>query len=454
LTVNPDFSQVEVDRQVTNLSRFSLFYPERRNFFIENSDLFSRFGFRNIRPFFSRKIGLNNGEIIPILAGARLSGKVGKDWRIGIMNIQTEGIEKTKPQNYTVAAVQRKVLSNSNIGIIAVNRIGFEDKTPEFNNFNRVFGVDFNYRSPKNELLGKVFYHHSFNPNIKENNFTHASFLLYKKPRYSLMWNHEYVGNNYITDLGFVPRQSRRNELGVVKRNTFWRLEPSANYRFYSKKANSILIYHESQLYLNHYMDSKFANTDYFLQYKHSFNFQNTSQVSFSVANNYTKLFYAQDISFSGKQPIEAGDYNYNVLNIRYFSDKRKKITYSINFNQGQYYSGKKVSFGGSISYRHQPYGNISLSLNQNNIWLPHLDESVDLTLIGVETKISFTKSIFFTNFLQYNTQVKNFNVNSRLQWRFKPMSDLFLVYSENYLSDNLSIKNRGLVLKFVYWFQ
>ncbi|MFT5279851.1 MAG: hypothetical protein ACI9P8_001490, partial [Bacteroidia bacterium] len=117
LTIRPDFSQVEVDRQVTNLSRFSLFFPEQRQFFIENNDLFARFGFSKIRPFFSRRIGLNGGQIVPILGGFRLSGKVNKNWRIGFMSMQTEGgvPQGSNSENFTVAAVQRRVFKRSNI---------------------------------------------------------------------------------------------------------------------------------------------------------------------------------------------------------------------------------------------------------------------------------------------------------------------------------------------------
>ena len=124
LTIRPDFSQVEVDRQVTNLSRFSLFFPEQRQFFIENNDLFARFGFSRIRPFFSRRIGLESGNIVPILGGLRLSGKINKNWRIGFMSMQTEGgvPEGTRSRNFTVAAVQRRVFKRSNIGLIFVNK--------------------------------------------------------------------------------------------------------------------------------------------------------------------------------------------------------------------------------------------------------------------------------------------------------------------------------------------
>ena len=120
LTVNPDFSQVEVDRQVTNLDRFELFFPERRQFFLENGDLFANLGYTNIRPFFSRRIGLG----VPILFGARLSGKLNKDWRLGVMNMQTEKINDLAlpAQNFTVAAIQRRVFSRSNIGAVFINK--------------------------------------------------------------------------------------------------------------------------------------------------------------------------------------------------------------------------------------------------------------------------------------------------------------------------------------------
>ncbi|NVK50684.1 MAG: carbohydrate binding family 9 domain-containing protein, partial [Cyclobacteriaceae bacterium] len=120
LTVNPDFSQVEVDRQVTNLDRFELFFPERRQFFLENGDLFANFGYSTIRPFFSRRIGLN----APIQFGARLSGKINKDWRIGAMNMQTGevGEEGLPSQNFTVMALQRQVGARSNVTGIFINK--------------------------------------------------------------------------------------------------------------------------------------------------------------------------------------------------------------------------------------------------------------------------------------------------------------------------------------------
>ena len=125
LTINPDFSQADVDQQVTNLDRFELFFPERRQFFIENADLFANFGYSTIRPFFSRRIGLGT----PIQAGARLSGNIDNNWRVGLMNIQTQENEDIglPQQNFSVFTLQRKVQARSNINLMLVNKESFKD---------------------------------------------------------------------------------------------------------------------------------------------------------------------------------------------------------------------------------------------------------------------------------------------------------------------------------------
>jgi hypothetical protein len=168
LTFNPDFSQVEVDRQVTNLDRFEIFFPERRQFFLENSDLFSSFGSRNVRPFFSRRIGVaidtSTGQNIqnPLYFGARLSGKVNRDWRVGLMSVQAapDSAIGLGSVNYSVAAVQRRVFQRSNIAGLLINKQGWDqlgkgDET----DFNRVAGLEYNLASKSDQWTGKVFYH-------------------------------------------------------------------------------------------------------------------------------------------------------------------------------------------------------------------------------------------------------------------------------------------------------
>jgi len=180
-TLNPDFAQVDVDQQQVNLTRFSLFFPERRQFFIENSDLFANFGFRQIRPFFSRRIGLAPDRTnIPIQYGLRVSGKYGNNLRLGLMNVSTEarGLGAVSNINYSVLALQKKVLEASNIGFIAVHdeRLGGKER-----DFNSVLGTEFNLLTTDNRLAGKAFIQKSIYPGLNANRgFAHATWLMYK----------------------------------------------------------------------------------------------------------------------------------------------------------------------------------------------------------------------------------------------------------------------------------
>jgi hypothetical protein len=162
LTYNPDFSQAEVDDQVTNLERFELYYPEKRQFFLENSDLFGNFGATNIRPFFSRRIGLD----APVNAGIRLSGKIGQDTRIGIMDMQTGSEGDFLSRNFFVTTIQKKIFSRSNIGAIFVNKqqLNIPDNW-QGNNYNRVGGLEYNLASSNNFWTGKLFTLKSFTAN-------------------------------------------------------------------------------------------------------------------------------------------------------------------------------------------------------------------------------------------------------------------------------------------------
>lgn len=474
LTFNPDFSQVDADVQQTNLTRFSLFFPERRQFFIENSDLFARFGFRQIRPFFSRRIGLSRGNSIPILGGIRLSGKVNKDWRIGIMNLQTSKKEFINDgdttnifsQNYTVAAFQRTVFTRSNISGIVVNRQEFNPSS-NAQDYNRVVGADYNIASKNNKWQGKLFYHQSFSPNVAPQKANaNASWLMYDSKELFVMWNHEYVGRDYNAEVGFVPRNRRYNpELNAVEKLAYWRLEPSIEYKMYP--SSSIINTHSPTLYLDLYADSSFATTDRLIRSQYKIKFQNTSLLTLQYNEIQTRLLFDTDVTFSGNSLIPKGIYRYRNGYIAYTSDKRKTINGSVNINYGSYYVGQRFTLNGALAVRKQPWGILSMNFSYNDIRLPSPYQNATIALLGPKLELSFTKNVFFTTFVQYNSQIENFNINSRLQWRFRPMSDLFIVYTDNYqtatethyndyftsFSPQInSKKNRAIVIKFVYW--
>jgi hypothetical protein len=217
MTINPDFSQVEVDRQQTNLSRFELFFPERRQFFLENADLFANFGESRSRTFFSRRIGITKDTLTdqnvsqPILFGARLSGKVSKNLRVGVLSMQTAAVEEANQPslNYSVGVLQQKVFARSNISAIFVNKqeLSFEDKPAPLYDYNRVAGLEYNLATASNNWTGKVFYHHSFEPDNPDSTFSYGSRLSFNKRRITASLEHQIIGNNFNAEVGFVPRR-------------------------------------------------------------------------------------------------------------------------------------------------------------------------------------------------------------------------------------------------------
>ncbi|MCB0564285.1 MAG: carbohydrate binding family 9 domain-containing protein, partial [Phaeodactylibacter sp.] len=204
LTFNPDFSQVEVDRQITNLSRFELFFPERRQFFLENEDLFSRFGFPNSRPFFSRRIGLSGQGQVPIIAGARLSGKLDDNWRIGLLNMQTAKVENAGvgPANYSIGVLQRKVFDRSYVGAVFVNKENFKPDGEggyklDGNGYNRVAGLEYNLYSKDGKWEAELFYHRSISAEKNNDAQSAAIFVGHYTRHWRLFFPTQYIGKHF-----------------------------------------------------------------------------------------------------------------------------------------------------------------------------------------------------------------------------------------------------------------
>jgi len=445
LTVFPDFSNVNADRQVTNLQRFSLFFPEQRQFFIENSDLFAQYGFSQIRPFFSRKIGLSNGQNVTIPAGARLSGNLDDNWRVGLMTIQTSAKpEQTlETQNYTVAAVQRRLFGRSNIGMIFVNRQGNNFNQETGNNFNRVLGMDFNLLSTDGVWSGKLFYHQNFTPIAKPDQFASAGWLQYNIPGLNINWNHEYIGSNYNPEVGFVPRT------GV------WRVQPVVNQVFYPTD-RSLINEHGWGIEGDWYFDNggRFVPLDRSLFAYYYVSFANTVNASVFAGEIFTKLTFPFDASGMGDdaRALPLDDYHYYQYGVDFSSDRRSPLTVNASIRTGTYYNGASLRYSGSVGYRFQPLGSIRFNLQQDKITLPQPYNSAEFTLMSMQLEYTPTREVFFTTFVQYNTQINNVNLNARMQWRFAPMSDVFLVYTDNYDATFWKIRNRGIALKITYW--
>lgn len=442
LTVNPDFSQVEVDRQVTNLDRFELFFPERRQFFLENGDLFANFGYQNIRPFFSRRIGLE----APIRFGARLSGKPNKNWRLGLMNMQTGRVQDLAlpAQNFTVASVQRKVFSRSNIGLIFINKQSLnyqkDSLKPAYSDYNRNIGAEYNLASSNNLWTGKFMWLKSFSPKVSGKDFVHAAHLQYSSRRVFLFWQHEYVGKNYNAEVGYIPRKN------------YIKLNPQAGYTFFPKSGK--VLSHGPKYFYGAFYDDKFNRTDdeHLLGYLVAFRTQ--ASLLAWVAHDYVKLLLPFDPTNTQKDTLARGsEHRWYAYGTDFISKPQSLFTFAFSTRYGGYYAdGTRLNLSADLGYRFQPYVSIAVNTSYNYITLPQPWNNTTFWLVGPRIDITMTNKLFFTTFFQYNGQIKNMNLNTRFQWRYKPASDLFIVYTDNYLPSPLSVRTRAVVLKLTYW--
>lgn len=444
LTVNPDFSQVEVDRQVTNLDRFELFFPERRQFFLENGDLFASFGYETIRPFFSRRIGLN----APIQFGARLSGKINKNWRVGAMNMQTGKVEEDAlpSQNFTVLSLQRRVGARSTITGMFINKESLnytpdsDGEAPIYSQYNRNAGLEYNLASANNLWTGKAMLMKSFSPTELGEGFVHAANLKYASGNLTWNWEHQYVSKNYSAEVGYVPRTG------------FYKINPTVDYLFFPK-SEKILNHGPSvgtRFFFN--VDGEKTDNTNFISYNVKWRSQSTLKAW--VASDYVKLQRAFDpTNYSGDTLATGTEHRWFAVGGEYTSKPQSIFTYAFTTRLGGYYSdGKRYNATAELGYRFQPFVSIALSANYNDIRLPEPWYNTNFWLIGPRVDVTMTNTLFFTAFVQYNEQIENINLNTRFQWRFKPASDLFLVYTDNYLPAPFYTKNRSLVLKFTYW--
>jgi len=408
LTVNPDFSTVEVDNFITNLTRFEVALPERRQFFVDNNDLFGSFGGgRDANPFFSRRIGIATdtaGNTIEnrIIGGLRLSGKLDENLRLGFLNIQTEKDEENEipSNNNMMFALQQKLFSRSNIGMFFINRqaINATSFLPEDEEFNRVIGVDYNLASEDNSWTGKAYAHKSFQPNDSKGN-------------YSLGLN---LGKNTRYFSAFID---------AVSIDT-WR--PG--------------------------LDLK--NTDHNLSIETTAEFRTLERLQARFTKRF--VFLTDEFEPTGKENAVAlpGDtgYHFSNLELEFQSDNRKNFAYSIQPSYGGFFNGNRYSLETSFTLRFIPKVNIGFNAQYDHIELPQPYSRADIWLISPRVNITFNKSLFWSTLVQYSNQRDNLGINSRLQWRFAPLSDLFLVYNDNYFVNSFTPRSRSINLKFTYW--
>ena len=452
ITLNPDFSNVEVDNIITNLTRFEISLPEKRQFFIDNRDLFESFGSRrDAIPFFSRRIGIakdstGTSSRNDILGGIRLSGKLNQNWRIGILNIQNqEDIYKgIASNNNSMLAVQRKVFGQSQIGLFMVNRQTFKDYsfTKEENRYNRVVGMDYNLNSTNNKWIGKFFTHKSFQPNDTKGNLSSQANLIYNTRiwRFSSDW--VYVDDDFTSDLGFIPRT------GIFKSGT------SASRNFYpnNKKINSHSFRLLNLMWFQKNLDYK--KTDHFFSFEYELEFKKQSQLGIEFKKQFVYLSSSFDPSRSENGEPLPGQTGYDFGNwsISYQSPLANAFNFTSTFSHGTFFNGARFSYQGTAQFRFQPKVILSLLWDYNKIILPNPYPTAKLLLISPKIQVTLNRNLFWSTLIQYSNQIDDFGINSRLQWRFAPLSDLYLVYNDSYDAEQFSPVFRSINLKLTYW--
>jgi len=454
ITFNPDFSQVEVDDQLVNLTQFELKLPEKRQFFTQNSDLFTDFGQqRDAEPFFSRRIGIAKdleGNTIEnkIISGFRLSGKINDKLRIGLLNVLTEEDKANGiPQNSsTLFTLRNKVFARSNYAFFFINRENTKDYDFVENQkkYNRVFGFEYNLSSKDGEWRGRTFIHKSITPEKNDKNASFGMRLSKNTRKHYISMGGSYVGDDF------------RSDLGYYRRYGFIKLTPFYQYRIYPKNSDKVLNYA-----LQHYSAYVFRpNKKETFEGRwniSSFEIKYLNQSEFEIKQNIKRDYLYNDFDptrTEGATPLPANNfYSYTDYEIAYSTPDKNLLSVKTKVNFGGFFNGNKFSINNELNFRVQPYFNTSLKINYDSIELPEPYPSKDIWLISPKFQFTFNKKTFWTTYVQYTNQSENLGINSRLQWRFAPLSDLYLVYNDNYYTTgSIEPQFRSINLKLTYW--
>lgn len=450
LTVNPDFSQVDIDQFQTNLTRFSIFFPERRQFFLENADLFSDYGENRNQPFYSRRIGLDpNGTTVPILYGARLSGNVTEKMRIGAMNMHSRTTDEARGQNFTAISSQYRFGLRSSIKGLFLNRQAYDESEVIKGDYGRNYGGELNLSTNDGKWLGKAGFLKSAKQGITtRNNHLYGRFE-YNGERFRTFLFIQQLGRDYYADMGFNARVFNYDPINdIFVRIGYTQVGNMVNYYIYpaSDKVN----YHWSGIENFVFINEGNDLNDWYTRFRHFIFFQNSSELRFRLNHHYRELIFPFNLTDT---PLPADEYDNWEFNIDYRSDSRKDFNYTIFSVYGEFFNGTKFTNKIDVNFRRQPWGVFGIGFENNRINLPEPYGDLDITLLSASLEFNFSTNMFWTTYAQYNTQAERMNFNSRLQWRYAPMSDLFLVYTDNYRTfDGLSPQGRSLVLKVNYW--
>jgi hypothetical protein len=422
---------VEVDQQQVNLTRFNLFFPEKRDFFLENSGNFT-FGASgrnnnnsNLVPFFSRRIGLSAaGTPIPIVGGARVSGQAGS-YDVGVLAMKTERFGSTPSNSYLVGRLKRNFLSTSYVGAIVTDR-----ESPVAGDYNRVYGPDVHLQL-RDRLEIDSYLLRSDTPGRTGRNHAGSLQAAWRDDELNISTEYSTVQPNFNPEIGFV----RRGNMSLYSGDVSWspqlrRSEAIRNLNFgtsvdYYKGADGRI---ETR--------TRDATT--------GVSFENNGFVNLTVTETFDRL--VSPFAIRPTVTLAPGDYQYRRYSARADSGNRRKVGVSGNSSWGDFWNGRSRTMGGGLDLRPNYHVNIDLSYSRNHVTLPNGEFTTEL--LGARVLYGFSPRLFLNAFLQYNADTKQVSSNIRFNFTHHPLSDIYIVYNDRRDTTNGQLVERALIVK------
>ena len=448
-TYNTDFAQVEADEEQVNLTRFDLFFPEKRPFFLENASTFQFGNPQQIDLFFSRRIGLSATALpIDIRGGARLSGKMG-GWNVGVLNIQADDVEDFDgnnigpANNFSVLRMQREV-GRSSYGAIFVNRQGFGDQALN-EDWNRAYGVDANVQVTQNQRVS-AFIARTDTPEDrlsgpKGSDYSGRAFYNFTNNLWQVSGGYSQVGTNFNPEVGFLPRRGyRRPEFRAFfqpqPKRWPWirRIAPHVSFNSFYDIATHDLQTENWHIHPFEIQPRQGGRFGWFVDYA-----KDNPTAPFTVFNRD-----------GNRVTIPAGSYAWAQHAFEYIHNPSARVSGSIRYRIGNYYDGDFNGFEISSDYRITPKATASLGWTRQDIRLPY--GSFVNNLVPLKGNYSFTTLINLSALLQYNGQTGLFSSNVRFAWLNRSGTGLFVVYNDRrdlLSSTALETLGRSFVVKY-----
>ena len=427
-TVNPDFAQAEVDEQVSNLTRFSVFFPEKREFFQENASIFD-FGPGGFRPelklFHSRTVGLSEDrEPIDIIAGLKLTGQI-RGLDVGIFNAQTEEFEETPGSNYSAVRLRKKVLPRSNIGVMMTNRQSrMED------DYNRTLGVDSSFVFFENLSLDS-FFAVSQTPDLEEDEWAVRPLRVsWDTDFLSTGAEHTIIGRNFNAEMGFVPRTD-------MKKST-------ADFMISPRPGSEMIRQLDFSANLNYITNQENVVETRDQEVAFRINFESGDRMRFG----YTRTFEFLDEGFRlrGQIPVPAGTYDGSRWSVNVNTYRARRFSGWFQFQREFFWDGNRTSFNLNPQIRWSDSLAFQIQYRWDDLKLPGGELSSKISNIRINYNLS--NDWLTSTTLQYDSVDDLFNANFRLNWIYQPGDDLFLVFTQTRRSDST---DRAVILKFTH---